>query len=72
MEPTPQQVKEDILVGSLKPPPSNLKVAGCRYSLLENLVVLGNVPITKIVVRDVGLVHQDQGHQLPIGLASTN
>ena len=72
MEPTPQQVEEDVLVGPLKPPPSNLMVAGCRYSLLENLVVLGNVPITKVVVRDMGLVHQDRGHQLPKGSASIN
>ena len=59
MESTPQQVEEDILIGPFKPPPSNLVVAGSRDGLLEDLVVLGNVPITEVVIRDVGLVHQD-------------
>ena len=72
MEPTPQQVEEDVFVGSLEPPPSNLKVTGCRNGLLEDLVVLGNLPITEVVIWDVGLAHQNQRHQLPIGLASTN
>ena len=72
MEPTPQQVKEDVLVGPFKPPPSNLEVAGCRYGLLKDLIILGDVPITEVVVRDVGLVHQDRRHQLPKGLASIN
>ena len=40
--------------------------------LLEDLVVLGHVLITEVVVRDVGLVHQDRRHQLPKGLASIN
>ena len=57
MEPTPQQVKEDVLVGPFKPPPSNLEVASHRNGLLEDLVVLGNFPITEVIVRDVGLVH---------------
>ena len=71
MEPAPQQVEEDVLVGPRKPPPSNLMVAGSRNGLLENLVVLGNVPITEVVIRDMGLVHQDRRHQLPKGLASS-
>ena len=59
MEPTPQQIEEDILVGPFKPPPSNLKVASHRNGLLKDLIVLGNVPITIVVIRDVGLIHQD-------------
>ena len=69
MEPTPQQVKEDVLVGSFKPPPSNLEVPSRRNGLLKDLVVLGNVPISIIVIWDVGLAHQNRRHQLPIGLA---
>ena len=60
MEPTPQQVKEDVLVGPFKPPPSNLEVASCCNGLLKDLVVLGDLPIPEIIVGDVGLVHQDQ------------
>ena len=59
MESTPQQVEEDVLIGPFKPPPPNLEVASSHDGLLEDLVVLGNVPITKVVIRDVGLVHQD-------------
>ena len=70
MEPAPQQVKEDVLVGTFEPPPSNLEMTGRRNGLLENLVILGNVPITKVIIRDVGLVQQDRRHQLPNGLAS--
>ena len=72
MKPAPQQIKEDVFIGSFEPPPSNLKVLSRRNGLLEDLVVLGNFPITEVIIRDVGLVHQDQGHQLPNGLASTN
>ena len=71
MEPAPQQVKEDVFVHPLKPPPLNLQMTGCRNGLLEDLVVLGNFPITGVIVRDLGLVHQDRRHQLPNGLAST-
>ena len=71
MEPAPQQVEEDVLVGPRKPPPLNLMVAGSHNGLLEDLVVLGDVPITEVVVRDMGLVHQDRQHQLPKGLASS-
>ena len=67
MEPTPQQVEEDVLVGPCKPPSLNLMVAGSCDGLLEDLVVLGDVPITEVVVRDMGLVHQDRRHQLPKG-----
>ena len=59
MEPTPQQVEEDVLVGSRQRPPSQLEVTRCRYGLLEDLVVLGHVPVLEVVVRGVGLVHQD-------------
>ena len=59
MEPTPQQVEEDVLIGPFEPPPSNLEVASCRNGLLKDLVVLGDIPITEVVIRDVGLVHQD-------------
>ena len=70
MEPGPQQLEEDVLIGAFKPPPSDLKVTGCRDGLLEHLVVLGNIPIMKVIIRDVGLAQQDQQHQLPKGLAS--
>ena len=70
MEPAPQQVKEDILVGPFQSPPSNLEMTRRRNGLLENLVVLGHVPIAEVVIGDVGLVHQDRRHQLPKGLAS--
>ena len=66
MEPTPQQVKEDVLVGPRKPSPSNLEVASRCNGLLEDLVVLGNLPIMEVVIWDVGLVHQDRQHQLPM------
>ena len=72
MEPAPQQIEEDVLVGPFEPPPPHLEVASCRYGLLEDLVILGNIPIAEVVVRDMGLVHQDRRHQLPKGLASMN
>ena len=71
MEPAPQQVEEDVIVGPHKPPPSNLMVAGSHNGLLEDLVVLGHVPITEVVIGNVGLVHQDRRRQLPKGLASS-
>ena len=71
MEPTPQQVEEDVFVGSHQTPPPKLKVPSHRDGLLEDLVVLGNVPVSEAVVRGVGLVHQDRGYQLPKGLASS-
>ena len=55
MEPGPQQVEQDVLVGTLQPPPLDLEMMGRRNSLLEDLVVLGNIPITKVVIRDMGL-----------------
>ena len=70
MEPTPQQVKEDVFIGSRQTPPLELEVPSCRNGLLEDLVVLGNVPVTEAVIRGVGLIHQDRGYQLPKGLAS--
>ena len=71
MEPTSQQVEQDVLVGPCQPPPSNLEMTSRRNGLLEDLVVLGNFPIAEVIIRDVGLVHQDQSNQLPNGLAST-
>ena len=59
MEPAPQQVEEDVLVGPFEPSPSQLVVAGSRNGLLEDLVILGHVPITEVVIRDMGLVHQN-------------
>ena len=72
MEPTPQQVEEDVLVGSCQPPPPNLEMPSRHNGLLEDLVVLGNIPIMEVVIGNMGLVHQDRRHQLPKGLASTN
>ena len=71
MEPAPQQIKEDVFIGSFEPPPSNLEVPSRRDGLLEDLIVLGHIPVPEVVVRDVGLVHQDRRHQLPKGLASS-
>ena len=71
MEPTPQQVEKDVLIGPGQRPPSKLEVPSRHNGLLEDLFVLGNFPIAEVVMRDVGRVHQDQGHQLPNGLAST-
>ena len=51
MEPTPQQVEEDVLVGPRKPPPSNLVVAGSCNGLLKDLVVLSHIPVPEAVVR---------------------
>ena len=70
MKSTPQQVKEDVFIGSRQTPPPKLEVSSRRNGLLEDLVVLGHVPVTEAVVRDMGLVHQDRGHQLPKELAS--
>ena len=50
MEPTPQQVEEDVLIGPFKPPPSNLEVASRHNGLLKDLVILGNLPITEVVI----------------------
>ena len=72
MEPTPQQIEEDVLVGSSQSPPPELKMPSRCDGLLEDLIVLGHVPITEAVVRGVGLVHQDRRHQLLKGLASSN
>ena len=65
MKPTPQQITEDVLVGPCQRPPSELEVSSRRNGLLEDLIVLGNVPVTEAIVRGVGLVHQDRRHQLP-------
>ena len=72
MESTPQQVEKDVLVGPCQPPPPDLEMPSSRNGLLEDLVVLGHVPITEVVIWDMGLVHQDRRHQLPKGLASIN
>ena len=60
MEPTPQQIEEDVLVGPCQRPPSQLEVPSRHYGLLKDLIVLGYVPVTEAVVRGVGLVHQDR------------
>ena len=65
MESTPQQVEEDVLVGPCQCPPSKLEVTSRRYGLLEDLIVLGNLPVPEAVVRGVGLAHQDRSYQLP-------
>ena len=72
MEPAPQQVEQDVLIGPCEPSPSDLKMTSRRDGLLKDLVVLGHVPITEVVIRDMGLVHQDRRHQLPKGSASIN
>ena len=65
MEPAPQQVKEDVFVGSRQTPPSELEMTSRRDGLLKDLVVLGNIPVPEAIVWGMGLVHQDQSHQLP-------
>ena len=65
MEPTPQQVEEDVFIGSRQAPSPKLEVSSCRDGLLEDLIVLGYVPVPEAVIRGVGLVHQDRQHQLP-------
>ena len=65
MKPTPQQVEEDVFIGSRQTPPPKLEVPSRRNGLLEDLVVLGNVPVPEAVIRGVGLIHQDRQHQLP-------
>ena len=64
MDPTPQQIEEDVFIGPCQRPPSKLEVASRRYGLLEDLIVLGYVPVPEAVIRGVGLVHQDRRHQL--------
>ena len=70
MEPAPQQVEEDVFIGSRQSPPPELEMPSRRNGLLKDLVVLGDVPVPEAVVGGVGLVHQDRGYQLPKGLAS--
>ena len=70
MEPAPQQIEEDVFVGSRQTPPK-LEVLSRRYGLLEDLIVLGYVPVTEAVVWSMGLTHQDRSHQLPNELASS-
>ena len=72
MKPAPQQVEEDVFVGSRQTPPPKLEVTSRRNGLLEDLVVLGYVPVPEAVVRGVGLVHQDRRHQLSHELPSSN
>ena len=59
MESTPQQVEEDVFIGSRQSPPPKLEMLSRRDGLLKDLVVLGDIPITEVVIWDVGLVHQD-------------
>ena len=65
MEPAPQQIEEDVFIGSRQVPPPKLKVPSRRDGLLEDLVVLGHLPVPEAVIGGVGLVHQDRSHQLP-------
>ena len=65
MKPAPQQVEEDVFVGPCQTPPPELEVPSRRDGLLEDLVILGYVPVPEAIVRGVGLVHQDRRHQLP-------
>ena len=65
MKPAPQQVEEDVFVGSRQTPPPELEVPSRRNGLLEDLIILGYVPVSEAVVRSMGLVHQDRRHQLP-------
>ena len=71
MKPAPQQVEEDVFVGPCQIPSPKLEVPSRCNGLLEDLVVLGHVPVTEAVIRGVGLVHQDRRHQLPNELASS-
>ena len=71
MQPAPQQIEEDVFIGSRQAPPPQLEVPSRRDGLLENLVVLGHVPVPEAVVRRMGLVYQDRRHQLPNELASS-
>ena len=64
MKPTPQQVEEDVFIGPCQTPPPELEVPSRRNGLLEDLIVLGHVPVPEAVIRGVGLVHQDRRHQL--------
>ena len=45
MKPAPQQVEEDVFVGSRQTPPPELEVSSRRNGLLEDLVVLGYLPV---------------------------
>ena len=72
MGPTPQQIEEDVFVGSRQTPPLKLEVLSRRNGLLKDLVILGNLPVLEAVIWGVGLVHQDRRHQLPNELASSN
>ena len=65
MKPAPQQVEKDVLIGPGQRPPLKLEVPSRHNGLLEDLVVLGHVPVTKAIVRGVGLIHQDRRYQLP-------
>ena len=65
MESAPQQIEEDVFIGSRQTPPPKLEVPSRRDGLLEDLVVLGHVPVPEAIIRGMGLVHQDRRHQLP-------
>ena len=69
MKPAPQQVEEDVFIGSRQTPPPELEVPSRRDGLLEDLIVLGHIPVPEAVIRGMGLVHQDRRYQLPYGLA---
>ena len=64
MEPAPQQVEEDIFVGAGQAPPPKLEMSSRSNGLLEDLIVLGHIPVPEAVVWGMGLVNQDRSHQL--------
>ena len=65
MKPAPQQVEKDVLIGPCQTPPPELEVPSRCNGLLEDLVILGHIPVPEAIVWSMGLVHQDRGYQLP-------
>ena len=59
MEPYPQKLEQDVLVVSEKPPPTDLVMASSCNGLLEHLVVVDHLPVTIVIIGDMGLVEQD-------------
>ena len=55
MKPHSKELEQDVLVGTFKSPPPDLQTAGCHNGLLEDLVILGDHPITEVIIRDMGL-----------------
>ena len=59
MQPTPHQVKQNVLVGPFQPPPPRLMMPGRGNGLLEDLIIFGHRPIPVIIVWDMGLIQQN-------------